>query len=115
MENIFGVTEYLPEQILARGGDADAGETLSYLKTKAGEPYYEDADGSPWRCYNFIADSVCIESVRTRRIFDNSEKALVLFCARWRATRQTPCTRPLKNFTTRASAWRILTRPWRAM
>ena len=81
MENIFGVTEYLRRQILARGGDADR-ETLSYLKTKAGEPYYEDADGSPWRCYNFIADSVCIESVRTPQDFYNSGKSFGAFlCA----------------------------------
>ncbi len=74
MENIFGVTEYLRRQILARGGDADR-ETLSYLKTKAGEPYYEDAVGSAWRCYNYIPDSVCIESVTDPMDFYHSAKS----------------------------------------
>ena len=74
MENIFGVTEYLRARILARGGDADR-ETLNYIKTKTGAPYFEDADGGPWRCYNYIADSVCIESVRTPEDFYNSGKS----------------------------------------
>ncbi len=110
MENIFGVTEYLRRQILARGGDADR-ETLNYMKTKTGEPYFEDADGSPWRCYNFIADSVCIESVRTPKDFYNSGKSFggVFACAGGISGR-IPCTRPLKSSTTRASAWQTSTR-----
>ena len=55
MENIFGVTEYLRRQIREAGGDPDR-ETLSYIKTKSGEPYFEDGKGQPWRCYNFIPD-----------------------------------------------------------
>ena len=74
MENIFGVTEYLRRQILERGGDADR-ETLSYLKTKTGANYFEDAAGSAWRCYNFIPDSVCIESAQTVQDFYNSAKS----------------------------------------
>ena len=62
MENIFGVTEYLRRRIIERGGDADR-ETLNYIKTKTGANYFEDASGSAWRCYNYIPDSVCIESV----------------------------------------------------
>ena len=78
MENIFGVTEYLRARILARGGDADR-ETLNYIKTKTGAPYFEDADGGPWRCYNYIPDSVCIESVRTPKDFYNSGKSFGAF------------------------------------
>lgn len=66
MENIFGVTEYLRRRILARGGDADR-ETLNYLKTRTGENYFEDTAGSPWRCYNFIPDSICIDTMPTKR------------------------------------------------
>ncbi|MEF9969710.1 MAG: phosphotransferase [Ruthenibacterium sp.] len=74
MQNIFGVTEYLRRQILARGGDADR-EALSYLKTKTGEHFFEDAGGSPWRCYNYIPDSVCIESATNAADFYNSGKS----------------------------------------
>ncbi len=74
MENIFGVTEYLRGIILARHGDADR-ETLNYLKTKTGENFFEDANGMPWRSYNFIPDSVCIESVTNTQDFYNSGKS----------------------------------------
>lgn len=74
MENIFGVTEYLRRRIMERGGDADR-ETLNYIKTKTGENYFEDAAGSAWRCYNYIPDSVCIESVSDPMDFYNSAKS----------------------------------------
>ncbi|MEG0304450.1 MAG: phosphotransferase [Oscillospiraceae bacterium] len=74
MENIFGVTEYLRGIILENHGDADR-ETLSYLKTKTGENFFEDANGSPWRSYNYIPDSVCIESVTNKVDFYNSGKS----------------------------------------
>ena len=74
MENIFGVTEYLRRRIMERGGDADR-ETLNYIKTKTGENYFEDAAGSAWRCYNYIPDSVCIESVTDPMDFYYSAKS----------------------------------------
>ena len=74
MENIFGVTEFLRRKSLEQGGDADR-ETLNYIKTRTGDNYFEDEDGGPWRCYNFIPDSVCIEAVRTPEDFYNSAKS----------------------------------------
>ena len=60
MENIFGVTEYMRGVIRKDGGDPDR-ETLSYIKTKSGVNYFEDSEGEPWRCYNFIPDSECYQ------------------------------------------------------
>ena len=74
MENIFGVTEFLRRKSLEQGGDADR-ETLNYIKTRTGDNYFEDEDGGPWRCYNFIPDSVCIETVPTPEDFYNSAKS----------------------------------------
>ena len=74
MENIFGVTEYLRRQIRAAGGDPDR-ETLSYIKTKSGETYFEDGQGQPWRCYNFIPDSVCYQSVENPEQFYQSARS----------------------------------------
>ncbi|MEG1175236.1 MAG: phosphotransferase [Ruthenibacterium sp.] len=78
MENIFGVTEYLRRRILERGGDAER-ETLRYLKTQTGENYFEDAEGSAWRCYNYISDSVCLQSVTRPIDFYNSAKSFGSF------------------------------------
>lgn len=71
MENIFGVTEYLRGVIRTEGGDPDR-ETLSYIKTKDGCNYFEDAEGEPWRCYNFIADSMCYQLVEDPEQFYQS-------------------------------------------
>lgn len=71
MENIFGITEYLRGVIRAEGGDPDR-ETLSYIKTKTGCNYFEDAEGEPWRCYNFIPDSVCYQKVEQPEQFYQS-------------------------------------------
>ena len=38
--------------IREEGGDLDR-EALSYIKTKSGESYFEDADGQPWRCLHY--------------------------------------------------------------
>lgn len=71
MENIFGVTEYLRNVIRKEGGDPDR-ETLSYIKTKNGCKYFEDGEGEPWRCYNYISDSVCYQLVEKPEQFYQS-------------------------------------------
>lgn len=71
MENIFGVTEYLREVIRKEGGDPDR-ETLSYLKTRSGENYFEDSENQPWRCYHYIPDSVCYQMVERPEQFYQS-------------------------------------------
>lgn len=71
MENIFGVTEYLRGIIRVEGGDPDR-ETLCYIKTKTGCQYFEDAEGEPWRCYNFIPNSVCYQQVKEPEQFYQS-------------------------------------------
>ncbi len=78
MENIFGVTEYLRRVIREEGGDPDR-ETLSYIKTKTGENYFEDTDGFPWRCYNYISDSVCYQSAENADQFYQSARSFGRF------------------------------------
>lgn len=74
MENIFGVTEFLREAIIREGGDPDR-ETLSYIKTKSGENYFEDEEGQPWRCSNFVPDSVCYQMVERPEQFYQSARS----------------------------------------
>lgn len=71
MENIFGVTEYLRNVIREEGGDPDR-ETLSCIKTKNGCTYFEDNEGQPWRCYNYISNSVCYQLVEDSEQFYQS-------------------------------------------
>lgn len=74
MENIFGVTEYLRDVIRREGGDLDR-ETLSYIKTKSGDTYFEDDEGQPWRCLNYISNSVCYQLVERPEQFYQSAKS----------------------------------------
>lgn len=78
MANIFGVTEYLRGVIREEGGDPDR-ETLSYIKTKTGENYFEDTEGQPWRCSSFIEDSVCYQSVNSAEDFYQSARSFGKF------------------------------------
>lgn len=74
MENIFGVTEYLRDVIRQEGGDLDR-ETLSYIKTKSGDAYFEDDQGQPWRCLNYVSNSVCYQFVERPEQFYQSAKS----------------------------------------
>ena len=47
-ENILAAPDTSPGAIPKKVGDLDL-ETLSYIKTKSGDTYFEDADGQPWR------------------------------------------------------------------
>lgn len=78
MENIVGVTEFLRKRILAEGGDPNR-ETLSYIRTKAGENFFEDSEGKPWRCYNYIEDSVCYQAVEEPEQFYESARSFGQF------------------------------------
>ena len=74
MENIFSVTEYLREVIRKEGGDLDR-ETLSYIKTKSGDTYFEDADGQPWRCLHYVPKSICHQTVEEPQQFYQSARS----------------------------------------
>ena len=74
MENIFSVTEYLREVIRKEGGDLDR-ETLSYIKTKSGDTYFEDADGQPWRCLHYVPNSICHQIVEEPQQFYQSARS----------------------------------------
>lgn len=71
MDNIFGVTEYLRNIIRQEGGDLDR-ESLSYIKTKSGDTYFEDDQGQPWRCLHYVPNSVCYQQVERPEQFYQS-------------------------------------------
>ena len=60
MENIFNVTAHLRKKIAAAGGDPDR-ETLTVIPTKNNEVYYQHEDGSAFRMYKFIENSISID------------------------------------------------------
>ncbi len=74
MENILGVTSYVRERIIERGGDPER-ETLNLVLTKEGKAYYRDSIGSYWRVYRFIEGARTYDKVLNSRDFYESAVA----------------------------------------
>ena len=77
MENVLAVTGHLRGKILAAGGDPDR-ETLTYLPTRDGKSFFQDAEGNCWRVYQFIGDAESFESA-TPALFAESARAFGKF------------------------------------
>lgn len=71
MENIYGVTSYLKEEIKRQGGDPER-ETLSIIKTRDGKLLYEDGIGCYWRMYRYIENTVCYESATPELFYESA-------------------------------------------
>lgn len=78
MENIVGVTEHLRKIVVDNGGDPDR-ECLNVYFTSDGKPYYRDADGNCWRCYNFITGAHSCQSIDDPETFANAARAFGKF------------------------------------
>lgn len=78
MENIVGVTSWLKNKIVERGGDVER-ETLSIIPTHDGKPYYIDSTGEFWRAYNFIENATCFDAVENENDFYQSAAAFGRF------------------------------------
>ncbi len=78
MENIVSVTEFLKDKIIAEGGNP-LKETLTVIPTKDGKSYYKDADGSCYRCYEFILDSLTLETADSANDLYEAAKGFAVF------------------------------------
>ena len=78
MENVCGVTRHLRAKILAEGGDP-ARETLNVIPTLSGSTCYLDADGSAWRAYDFVEDTICLQQVGSETDFRTVAETLGKF------------------------------------
>ena len=78
MENIVGVTEHLRKIVVDNGGDPER-ECLNVYFTSDGKPYYRDADGNCWRCYNFITGAHSCHSIDDPETFANAARAFGKF------------------------------------
>ena len=74
MHNIVLVTDFLKERIAAEGGDPFK-NTLTILKTKDGKSFYKTSEGSCFRVYLFIEDTVTYQSASTKVVLENAGKA----------------------------------------
>lgn len=61
MENMLGVTQFLREKVLEKGGDPDR-EILQVVSTTGGKAVYQDEDGEYWRCTLNISGASSFET-----------------------------------------------------
>ena len=78
MENIMAVTAYLRAKIAEMGGDP-ARETMTFLTTKEGLPYYKTEEGDYWRAYYFVEDMICLEVAKSPADFAEVARAFGRF------------------------------------
>lgn len=74
MENIAGVTAWLRESILRRGGDPER-ETLTLLPADDGRLFIKDADGATWRLTLFIDGARVYQRAESEAMFREAGRA----------------------------------------
>ncbi len=78
MKNIELVTEHLRKRILEAGGDPNR-ETLTLIRTNDKKRYYRDEDGSCYRVYMYIYDTISLNLPENPYQFETSAKAFGRF------------------------------------
>ena len=63
MNNIKLVTDHLRTQTIAEGGDAER-EVMQIIPTAGGKLFFTDKNGSAWRAYDFVTDSLSLDRPR---------------------------------------------------
>ena len=71
MENIIGVTSFLKKKIAAAGGNPRR-ETLDFVFTSNGKPYFIDGFGEYWRAYHYIDQVYALDQVKNPEDFYQS-------------------------------------------
>lgn len=69
MGNVKSVTEFLA------GQDPDPRSCLHLIPTLDGGCFFRDTDGEYWRVYDFVEDSICLQTPETREDFYQSAVA----------------------------------------
>ncbi len=78
MQNIKSVTDYVRDQVVAKGGDP-LREVMQVIPTTDGKLYYTDVNGSAWRAYLYVTDNLCLDSPRNAADLEKSARAFGQF------------------------------------
>lgn len=73
MSNVEKVTAYLGSRV------QDYRETLHLLRTNTGETYYSAPDGTYWRIYEYVENSICLQRPESPKDFYESAVAFGRF------------------------------------
>ena len=78
MDNIMAITQHLQKKITAAGGNPSR-ETLYFLPTTDGKPYYQTNETDYFRVYRFVENAVSYEQVENPEQFYEAAKAFGKF------------------------------------
>lgn len=78
MSNIALVTEHIRKKVEAEGGDASR-QVLHFLTVEGGANFWKDEEGSVWRIYEFVPNSVTFDSTQDLTILRNAGAAFGTF------------------------------------
>lgn len=78
MDNIWNVTEHISKKLEALGGDCERG-VMRFIKTKSGDVFLSDKDGSFFRMYKYIDRSISLDLPESREDFYESAVAFGQF------------------------------------
>lgn len=97
MKNIAAVTSFLRKSIIENGGDPKR-ETLNLILTKNGDTYYKTEDGSCFRLYTYVENTVTYQNVEKKEQFYNAAKAFGKFQCQLAAFPADTLTETIKDF-----------------
>ncbi len=80
MDNILHVTDFLREKIAQRGGDPRR-NTMTLIPARDGKLYYRREDGTCWRLYTYVENTITYQSFDEPEIFEKCGEAFGGFLA----------------------------------
>ena len=80
MDNMLGVSQFLREKVLARGGDPNR-EILQVVLTTQGAPAYISPEGEFWRCTRNIVNAASYETPDSPQMLQEAGRAFGEFQA----------------------------------
>ncbi len=101
MENIAAVTAYL------RRTQPDPRRVLTLVGTHSGKAFYQHEDGSYWRVYDFIEDSICLQLPENAQDFYQSAAAFGGFQQQLKDFPASTLHEVIANFHNTADRYRI--------
>ncbi len=78
MENISSVTSFLKKEVIKNGGD-EKREVMNVIDTPDGKAVVRDKNGSYWRVYDYITDSLALDAASTAAEFGEAGYAFGRF------------------------------------
>lgn len=79
MENIVRVTEHIRKKLQQQNADDIPRRVLTVIPSVNGDYFYKDAGGNYWRCLNYIANAMTVDTCRSLDLIYEAARAFGTF------------------------------------